>query len=115
VKRLPIAALALALVTSSASADILSKQEQAYIAISVSTFVVASVCDGATVVENGLGVIADRNGIETDTLNKAIVAALNTQMNAPYERDDLVPAVTRLVAEVAHSMDAEMTSVNWSS
>jgi hypothetical protein len=106
-KRLPIAALALALATSNASA-ILSTPEQAYIAISVSTFFTSMLCD-AKVVKNGLGIIADRNGIETETLNKAIVAAINAQINDPYERDDLVPEVTRFVVEVAHSLDAEMT------
>jgi hypothetical protein len=102
-----IAAAGLALSASTASAEMLSKSEQYYVANSVSGVFVAMICD-AKIKEGAMTDIADRLGID-DGLRKAVVAAMFAQMKSPYERGDLVPAVTRLVNEVEEMVASEIT------
>jgi hypothetical protein len=102
-----ITAAALALSASTASAEILSKSEQFYIANSVSGLFVSTICD-AKIKEGAMTDIADRLGID-DGLRKAVVAAMFAQMKSPYERGDLVPAVTRLVNEVGEMIASDIT------
>jgi hypothetical protein len=102
-----IAAAVVVLSASTASAEMLSKSEQFYVANGISGLFVSLVCE-VKIKDGGLAEIADRLGIE-DTLKRAVTAALAAQMKAPYERDDLVPAVTRLVNEVGETVAADIT------
>jgi hypothetical protein len=102
-----IAAAGLALSASTASAEMLSKSEQYYVANGVSVFFVIMICD-AKAKEGGMTDIADRLGID-DGLRKAVVAAIFAKIKAPYERDDLVPAVTRLVTDLEESIASDLT------
>jgi hypothetical protein len=102
-----IAAAGLALSASTASAEVLSKSEQYYIANVVSGPLVSAVCD-AKIKRGVLTDIADRLGID-DGLRKAAFAAYSLVLEAPYERDDLVPAVTRFVVDAEESVVSDIT------
>ena len=107
-KRPLLGALAIALLlATSARAETLSNEEERYIAISVGTYVAGMVCD-AKVIKNSLRLIADKTGVETRKFDPAILAAMQAQMDSKYERDDLIPAVTREVAGDLKTIDADM-------
>lgn len=97
-KRICLIGLSALLLSSTvdARAASLSIDDKAYVALAVGGSVTAMKCDFKIVV-GGLGAFADRTGIDGDTLQAAVQAAMRAMARQIYERDDLNPAITKLV------------------
>jgi hypothetical protein len=89
-----LALLPLVLNVSAAKAAQLTDIEKAFVASAATVAMVVVYCD-AKVVKDGLPKLADRLGIDTDLL-PAVRAAFQVSNDLPYERSDLIPAVTQL-------------------
>ena len=98
---------ALTLALGASSAESLSLNEKAYIALAIGGPIAAIECN-LTVVEGGLGAFADRNDIDGDTLRAAVQAAIRAIARQSYETSDLIPAVTKLVIADAVKVRTDM-------
>lgn len=78
----------------------LSDVDKAYIVNMTAGLAVAIKCNGKPIT-GGMVKFADRNGVDSEMLTKAMKAALAVNADTPYDRDDLIPAVTRFMTEVA--------------
>lgn len=85
----------------------LTENDEGYIVSTVVLLVTQIKCK-AIPTEGGLGRLGDRNGIDVTPINRAILAALGSNSELPYEIGDVIPAVTRIVnlthAEVIKSI-----------
>ena len=93
--------------TSVKASDRLSEIESAFVGVAAASFVVVGNCDHFAVVKDGIPKLADRLGID-DRLQAAVRAAFKITVNLPYERSDLMPAVTQLFRETNNSIAGEM-------
>ena len=92
-----IAALALlASVCFAGQAHALTNMEKSYVVNGTIGILTMTLCE-AKPVKDGLVKLADRNGLDNEKLSKAVVAAMEANMNGDYDRDDLIPAVTQLL------------------
>jgi hypothetical protein len=100
---------ALTLASSIASAQDLSKNEQSFIAITVAAPIVAGLCN-TRVVPTAFVRIGDSLGLDDGAgLFKATLAAMDVLGHRDYRREDLRPAVTRFVGEIADTMAGEFS------
>jgi hypothetical protein len=111
-RNLGIVALGAALVgcaSSVASARDLSKNEQSFVAITATAPIVAGMCN-AHVVPTSFIRIADMLGVDdAQGLFKATLAAMDVLGHREYRREDLIPAVTRFVGELADTVAGEFS------
>jgi hypothetical protein len=91
-----IFAIAFLLSTAAAQAHAsnrLSELENGFVGVVAATSTVVLLCDAKTV-KDSIPKIADRMGMD-DRMLPAVRAAFEVSVDAPYERSDLVPEVTR--------------------
>jgi hypothetical protein len=83
--------------TAPVTAQTLSEPEKAVVVSVVVGSAVAAHC-GATVVRGGMDRFADKIGVDGDRIIAAVSAAVAAQVQ-PYDREKLIPAVTRLMLD----------------
>jgi hypothetical protein len=91
-------AVALLIIATPAQAETLSPRERHFVVHATVTVLVALQC-GVKAVPGGGAAWGDRVGVDTDRLSAAFVAATNALGGRPYERNKLIPEVTRIVNE----------------
>jgi hypothetical protein len=89
-------------------ASAVTQQDRDFAMLVTTSWAVVSVCDGYETVDGGPRLIADRNGVEFDTVGPAIAAAFLAQLNQPYERENLIPEITVTVRLVLMEIDADV-------
>jgi hypothetical protein len=111
-----ITASALALILSATSASALDQMEKSFVVNAVGSLIITSRCPGYKMTNDGLIRMSDRMGID-GSITKAIVATLGASSDRPYEREDLIPEVTRLVVATADAVSKELPSgcAKWAS
>jgi hypothetical protein len=92
-KRLAILLLASTLLTGHAFARA-TNEETTIAAVAAATIGMADKC-GAKVTDGGLGRIVDGKGLDGDKVMRAITAAIAAQSGLSYDREDIVPEITR--------------------
>src|ERR1035437_6985419 len=102
-----ILALTLMLNASAASAEVLSTEETGFAVLATAGVMMATSCD-ATIAEGGMAKYVDRTGIDGDTLMKAVTAVFQVRSGQPYERADLVPAITQIVNSTTAEIGADL-------
>jgi hypothetical protein len=81
---------------ASAKAE-LSSQEKGFVVNMTAGLLLASRCD-AKIVNGGMARLADRVGVDGERFTDAVTAAMMAQgKNLPYDREKLIPDVTRLM------------------
>jgi len=106
-KRRLVALLPLALNVSAAKATQLTDIDKAFVASAAASTMAVVFCD-AKGVKDGLPKLADRLGIDTDQLLPAVRAAFQVSNDMPYERSDLIPAVTQLYRTTYMEIQSEL-------
>jgi hypothetical protein len=86
---------AMVLSTVVARADDLSKVDKVFATVAAVSMAVMFTCD-IKPVQDGVRTLADKIGV-SDTKFAAVRAAIQANAGLPYERDDLVPEITRVV------------------
>jgi hypothetical protein len=86
----------------------LSKEEQSYVAIALGTMAAANLCSGYTIVNGGLSKVGDRLGV-SDDVGVAIFESIKMTMGQDYNRNVLIPEVTRFVNETVDNL-AQVTA-----
>jgi hypothetical protein len=77
---------------------LLTKQDKSFVVNMVGGAIMTSEC-GAKAVPGGMHRFADKIGVDGDRLIAAVDAAAHAQVNEPYERENLISAVTRLMLD----------------
>jgi hypothetical protein len=86
----------------------LTNPEKGFVVNMTAGLLVTSRC-GAKVVPGGMVRLADRAGINGARLTDAVTAAILAQgKDTPYNREDLIPAVTQLVADAYVEIGADI-------
>jgi hypothetical protein len=102
-----------ALVSSgvAAAAEPISEEETIFVIVTLGRVVVLAKCDGYEVIENGLLKFGDATGVDAPRFLRAtIAAAAAIGGGREYNREDLIPEVTRVVIKIADEMHEEITS-----
>jgi hypothetical protein len=96
--------VALSMLVSSppaAIADPLSAEQELFVTVTLASLVVPIKCDGYEMIGGGLRRFGDAAGVvDGDRLIRAVIAAFSAANGGAYDRDDLVPEVTRKLNEV---------------
>lgn len=101
-----------ALVSSgvAAAAEPLSEEETIFVIVTLSRVIVAAKCDGYEMIENGLLKFGDATGVDAPRFLRATMAASLAIGGGEYNREDLIPEVTRAVIKIADEMHEQITS-----
>jgi hypothetical protein len=98
--------------TAPAKAEALTTQEKGFVVNMTAGLLVTTRC-GAKVVPGGMVRLADRVGIDGARLTDAVTAAIMAQgKDLPYNREDLIPAVTQLVVAAYTDIGADIDRNN---
>ena len=99
--------------TAPAKAEaLLTTQEKSFVVNMTAGLLVTARC-GAKVVPGGMVRLADRAGIDGARLTDAVTAAIMAQgKDLPYNREDLIPAVTQLVVAAYTEIGADIDRNN---
>jgi hypothetical protein len=89
-------------------ASAMDKVNRNFVIISTGSWVLVSACPGYEVIDGAPRKIADMNGANFDVLGPAMIAAWSAQIDAPYERSDLIPEVTQEVRVVINDIMDDM-------
>ena len=102
------------------AAHALTPAEEFFVSAAKISSVVSEFCPDISLVSSELDRLGDRNGIETDRIRAAIIAATNASEGRPYIRVDLISEVTqqlnRLDKELARNLESDRsgTCKEWS-
>jgi hypothetical protein len=84
-----------------AIADSLSAEQESFVTVTLASLVVPIKCDGYEMIGGGLRRFGDAAGVvDGDRLIRAVIAAFSAANGGAYDRDDLVPEVTRKLNDV---------------
>jgi hypothetical protein len=88
-----------ALVSSgvAAAAEPISEEETIFVIVTLGRVVVLAKCDGYEVIENGWLKFGDATGVDAPRFLRATIAAAAAIGGGEYNREDLIPEVTRVV------------------
>jgi hypothetical protein len=101
---------ALVSLSVTATAEPLSEEEGIFVIVTLGRLVVPAKCDGYEIVENGLLKFGDATGVDAPRFMRAVAASAAAIGGGEYNREDLIPEVTRAVNRVADEMHEEMAS-----
>lgn len=62
----------------------------------------------ANLVNGGMLKLAERFGIDSDPLNRAVMATMKAQSDQPYDSNDLIPSVTTLILSTYADVQNEL-------
>jgi hypothetical protein len=97
-----VAVVAGVMLASPAQAEQKMTPDIAWVTLSTAAVMLVTMCPAYEAEYGGMQNMADRNGVDYATMLPATMAALQMIMGHPYNRNNLIPAVTRLVNEVAY-------------
>jgi hypothetical protein len=106
------------LIASPSYAAELTEIEKGYIWFNVATGYASTFC-GAHEIPGAIYKMGDRNGIDVKAYSRAIIAAAAVSIDLPYNRDDLIPAVTQTYRLAQRTIGDDMelkkakTCENW--
>lgn len=83
--------------TTAFAAERLSEQELAYAAMHTTSVYVMTVCPKYGYDLEASKKVADRIGVDRDKIVAAFGAAFSAQLGVKYDREDLIPEVTRIM------------------
>jgi hypothetical protein len=94
--------------TAPVKAQLLLPEEKSFVVNMTAGLLVTTRC-GAKIVPGGMVRFADRAGIKGARLTDAVTAAILAQgNNLPYDREKLIPAVTRLMVDAYVEIGADV-------
>ena len=102
-KLLSCVVVLLALTAPVKAEALLTKQDKSFVVNMVGGAIMTSEC-GAKAVPGGMHRFADKIGVDGDRLIAAVDAAAHAQVNEPYERENLISAVTRLMLDTENAI-----------
>jgi hypothetical protein len=100
-------AVALALAFTSPAHAELSRTDRTYVIVTTGSVIIASICPGYDIPDGAARKQADKNGADFDGLTPAIGAAMAAQLGQKYDRDLLIPEVTRVVRSTFLEMNED--------
>jgi hypothetical protein len=103
VKTFIAAALAATFLSTAAFAEPLSKEDQAFIVIGVTSLMIANKCPGYEIVENSLPPLADSLGVSANVPD-AMQEVIKMMAHTDYDRTLLVPEMTRFMTEMFNTV-----------
>jgi len=97
---------------AAAAAEPLSEEETIFVIVTLGRVIVPAKCDGYgyEIIENGLLKFGDATGVDAPRFLRATIAAAAAIGGGEYNREDLIPEVTRAVIKIADEMHEEITS-----
>ena len=90
-----------------AIAEPLSTEESLFVTVTLVSLVVPIKCEGYENIDGGLLRLGDAVGVDAGRLVRAVVASFSAANGGEYDRDDLIPEVTRTLNQVAVQIPRE--------
>jgi len=90
-----------------AIAEPVSAEENLFVTVTLASLVVPIKCEGYQIIDGGLLRLGDATGVDARRLVRAVVASFSAANGGEYDRDDLIPEVTRTLNNVAVQIPRE--------